>query len=517
MDERTVIRFLVLLLLSLPFALPASGQQAVPATAPDVTQSLPGSGQRSYRLPMPDLRDLLSSGALPALQIGSERVSQLKNFYASRAYTPIWVGPAGIGPGGSMLLARLDKVAAAGAPSLTTLVTRAQSRAHAGAGQPLAALELLLSAAFLDAAIDSKDPAGAMWRPEILLEVADSPNILLALREWLPVDPAFWRLRAAVQDYRRLEAAGGWPSVPPGPKLELGVIDARVAPLRRRLLITGDLAAAGPGSGLFDIALHAAVSRFQARHGLEVDGIVGKGTIAELNVTVEERLAAMNLNLRRLRQQQREWGQRYVAVNIAAASYRLVDRGQEVFERAAIVGRSSWPTPQLDSLIDRLEFNPDWTVPPRIARLELLPIIRRDPNYMRNNDMYWINGQIRQRPGPKNPLGKVKFLFPNPYSVYLHDTSNPQLFQRWNRFLSHGCVRIALALDLAAYLLKDDPQWPAQRIDEALRLGRTVPLRLAAPIPIHVVYDTAWVDQTGIVQFRPDAYGEDGGWISGGS
>lgn len=129
MDERTFIRFLVLLFLSLPFALPASGQQAVPGTAPDVTQSLPGSGQRSYRLPMPDLRDLLSSGALPALQIGSERASQLKNFYASRAYTPIWVGPAGIGPGGSMFLARLDRVATAGAPSLTTLVTQAQRRA----------------------------------------------------------------------------------------------------------------------------------------------------------------------------------------------------------------------------------------------------------------------------------------------------------------------------------------------------------------------------------------------------
>lgn len=517
MDERTIFRFLVLLFLSLAIALPAWAQQAAPGNAPNATQSLTGSGQRSHRLPMPELRDLLSSGALQPLQISSERVSQLKSFYAARAYTPVWVGPAGIVPEGSLLLARLNRVAAAGAPSLATLVAEAQSRAHAAAGQPLAALDLLLSAAFLDAAIDANDPAEAIGRPEILLEVADSPNVLLALREWLPIDPAFWRLRAAVQDYRRLEAAGGWPSVPPGPKLELGIVDARVAPLRRRLLITGDLTEVGPESGPFDITLHAAISRFQARHGLEVDGIVGKGTIAALNVPVAERLAAMKLNLRRLRQQHREWGQRYVAVNIAAASYRLVDRGQEVFERAAIVGRSSWPTPQLDSVIDRLEFNPDWTVPPRITRLELLPIIRHDPNYMRNNDMYWIGGQIRQRPGPKNPLGKVKFLFPNSYSVYLHDTSNPRFFERWNRFLSHGCMRVALALDLAAYLLKDDPQWPAQKIDEALRLGRTVPVRLAAPIPIHVVYDTTWVDQAGIVQFRPDRYGEDVRWIPGGS
>ena len=224
-------------------------------------------------------------------------------------------------------------------------------------------------------------------------------------------------------------------------------------------------------------------------------------TLAALDVPVTQRLATMEINLRRLQQQHREWGERYVAVNTAAASYRLVDRGQQVFERAAIVGRRGWPTPQLDSIIDRLEFNPYWVVPPRITRLELLPKIRRDPDYMLHNDMHWVNGQIRQDPGPKNPLGKVKFLFLNPYAVYLHDTNSPQLFERWDRFLSHGCMRVAAALDLAGYLLKDDPRWPSQRIQEVVDSGQTVQVRLVAPIPLHVVYDTAWVDDARRRQF----------------
>lgn len=507
MHERTVIRILAFVWLGLPSALPAWAQQIAPETPALAAQSLVEGQELSNQ--MQDLGVLLTSGDLSVPPIAVEQVSELKRLYASRGYVPLWVDPTAISPRGMMLLARLNEVAAAGVPSLAALLAQAENRIQAGAGPSLAELELLLSAGFLNVAVDPQDPAGTVERPEALVEVASSPNVLLALREWLPADPAFWSLRAAIQDYRRLEAYGGWPALPLGSKLELGTIDARVETLRRRLLITGDLTEPGSEPNLFDIALYAAVSRFQARHGLQVDGIVGKSTIAALNVPVEARLATMRLNLQRLQQQHREWGQRYVAVNIAAASYRLVDRGQEVVERLAIVGRPDWPTPQLDSEIDQLEFNPYWTVPPRIARLELLPIIRRDPNYMRDNDMQWVDGQIQQSPGPKNPLGKVKFLFPNRYSVYLHDTSGPQLFERWNRFLSHGCMRIAQALDLATYLLKDDPRWPPQRIDEALRSGRVVSIRLAAPIPIHVVYDTAWVDRAGVVQFRQDVYRQD--------
>jgi murein L,D-transpeptidase YcbB/YkuD len=453
------------------------------------------------------LRLLLSSNPSPFHQVHDDTLVLLARFYASRGYAPLWLGGTGLNFAGVTLHGRLRQIAAAGQTSTVTLVGDATGRMKAQSAQELVELEVLLSAGLVGAVIDPSDPASLAERPGVLYEVAAAGDPILRLRDLLPTDSTFWRLRAAIQIYRGIDAKGGWPLVPLGPKLEIGVDDLRVEALRRRLLVTGDLAEMGPQPRRFDIALDAAVRRFQARHGLAVDGIVGANTLAALNVTPEQRLATMELNLRR--GQHREWGQRYLVVNAAAATYRLVDRGQQVLERVAIVGRPSWPTPQLDSVIDRLEFNPYWVVPPRIARLEVLPKIRRDPDYMRRNDMHWVNGQIVQNPGPKNPLGKVKFLFANPYSVYLHDTNSPQLFARWDRFLSHGCMRVSEALDLARYLLRNDPAWPAARVEQVLQSGRSVQVRLVAPIDLHVVYDTAWVDEAGTINFRQDVYGRD--------
>lgn len=499
------MRFLAFILVSVLLAFPVRAEQAAlggQSTAGSALVAVPTTRAFSH-----DLRLLLSSGASSLHQIRRETLALLTRFYASRGYAPRWLGATGLNPAGATLLARLRQIAAAGQTSTTALLKEATDRSQSRSGPPLAELELLLSAGLVGAAIDPNDPASLAERPSALSEVAAADDPIPRLRELLPTDATFWRLRAAIQAHRSIAADGGWPLVPLGPKLELGADDPRVEALRRRLLVTGDLVETGPQARLFDVALDVAVRRFQARHGLEVDGIVGRNTHAALNVPVEERLAAMELNLRRL--QHREWGQRYLVVNAAAATYRLVDRGQQVFERVAIVGRPSWPTPQLDSMVDRLEFNPYWVVPPRITRLEVLPKIRRDPDYMSRNDMHWVNGQIVQNPGPKNPLGKVKFLFANPYSVYLHDTNSPQLFERRDRFLSHGCMRVSEALDLARHLLADDPVWPDTRIEQILHSGGTVQVRLAAPIDLHVVYDTAWVDEGGTVNFRQDVYGRD--------
>jgi murein L,D-transpeptidase YcbB/YkuD len=180
-----------------------------------------------------------------------------------------------------------------------------------------------------------------------------------------------------------------------------------------------------------------------------------------------------------------------------------------VLEGPVIVGRPDWETPQIDSVIDRLEFNPYWTVPPRIAAREVWPKAHRDPAYLKRNHMRLVNGQIRQDPGPDNPLGKVKFLFPNPYSVYLHDTNRPELFTNAERFRSHGCIRVSGALDLARALLRDDPSWPEARIENAIGQTRNIKISPKRPIPVHIVYDTAWVDKAGRVQFRDDVYGRD--------
>jgi murein L,D-transpeptidase YcbB/YkuD len=509
--SRTVVKRLLWVLLALfpllgACAEPAQRSEAPAIARPGATMPSPPSAPSSTE---EALQALLSAKPSP-LPIDEQEHAALERFYAARAYRPIWVGAAGLEPAGTMLLARLTQIQNAGGPAISDrLSVAAVTQARQPAASELAKWELLLSAAYFRMAVDPQDPASFASSSKALVEAAAAPDKRSFLRRWLPLDPAFWRLRAALQAYQVLQARGGWPSVPAGPKLVLGDQGARVEALRRRLRITGDLTETDTHLDSFDAALEAAIKRFQRRHGLAADGVVGVATLEALNLPVGRRLDTMTVNLVRLRQQQREWGPRYIAVNAAAATYRLVDGGRQMFEKAAIVGRRSWPTPQIDSLIDRLEFNPYWVVPPRIERLELLPKIQRDPDYMRRHNMHWVGGQIRQDPGPQNPLGVVKFLFPNPYDVYLHDTNNRKLFERQDRFLSHGCIRIADALSLATYLLKGDPQWSPDRIAAAVKAGRNLQVRLVDPIPVHVVYDTAWVDEGGAVQFRDDVYGRD--------
>jgi murein L,D-transpeptidase YcbB/YkuD len=364
---------------------------------------------------------------------------------------------------------------------------------------PLVLLIVLVSGCASGHPTAAEDRARSALPPDV--------PVVAALPAPVPTTP-YGRLAAAIDAYETIAARGGWASVPAGEALKLGSEGPRVAALRARLAITGDLTAAADRPERFDAALAAAVRRFQARHGLEQDAVAGRQTLLALNVPVERRLAGMELNLARLARQQ-AWGSRYIAVNVAAASYRYVEDGATALDGPVIAGRPDWQTPELDSVIDRLEFNPYWTVPSRIAAGEIWPKAHRDPAYLRRNHMHIVGGQIRQDPGPDNPLGKVKFSFPNRYSVYLHDTNHPELFASDKRFRSHGCVRVSGALGLARALLRDDPSWPETRIDEAVAGAANVKVDLLRPIPVHLVYVTAWVDDDGTVQFRDDIYDRD--------
>ncbi|GAB2176971.1 hypothetical protein DLREEDagr8_25290 [Dongia sp. agr-C8] len=325
----------------------------------------------------------------------------------------------------------------------------------------------------------------------------------------LPADPGIWRLKGAIALYRDLAAKGGWPTLTSGPKLARGDSGPRVEALRSRLAATDDLAAAELQRDDFDPVLEQAVQAFQARHGLQTDGVVGPKTLAALNVPVQQRLDTMLANLGRLQRQNRDWGWRYIAVNIAAATYRLVIDGHTALERPAVVGKPSWPTPTLDSVIDRIEFHPYWRIPTSIADGEVWPKQEADPGYFAQQGIRIVGSGLVQDPGPRNPLGAVKFVFDNPYSVYLHDTSAPGLFARAYRFLSHGCVRVSDAAALARALLAPDPQWPEARVESAIAGGANQDVVLRAPIPLHIVYDTAWVMEEGTIQFRDDVYHRD--------
>jgi murein L,D-transpeptidase YcbB/YkuD len=454
------------------------------------------------------LRSLLAepSGDLQDLRPITLKV--LKAYYAENEHIPMWIGAEGLTPRGAQLLRALLKARDAGASTLQPIMSAVEERRRATSLMARAELEILLSGALLDAAVSTVDPTIEARLDDALRAAASADAGVLARH--LPPDPAFWALRDAILVYRDLAAGGGWSAVPSGPKLEPGARDARIVAVRQRLAASGDLSGADVGSISYDETLQRAVQRFQARHGLAPDAVIGPGTLAALNVPIEMRLATMEANLRRLQQQGRDWGHTYVAVNIAAARYRLIRDGDMVFERVAIVGQPDWKTPEVHSQIERIELNPYWTVPTRIALLEVGPEIEKDPDYLTKHNMRKVGEFYRQDPGPGNALGKAKFLFPNGYDVYLHDTNSPRLFDREVRFLSHGCVRIPNAVELAEQLLLlDDPDWTHERIDATIGRGKNRSIELSVPVPVHLVYDTAWVDESGAVQFRDDVYGRD--------
>ncbi|MBX6324244.1 MAG: L,D-transpeptidase family protein [Rhodospirillaceae bacterium] len=346
---------------------------------------------------------------------------------------------------------------------------------------------------------------------------------------------AYAALSAAIDSYQAIAAAGGWPAVPAGPRVEPGMRDPRVPLLRRHLLVTGDLGPgrARPAAGAEDVLdrdLAAALRLYQARHGLGVNGALDDKTVAAMAVPVEARIATMRLNLARLKRMP-DMGPRYLMVNAAAKEMIVVEGGEVAFVNRVSVGRPDRQTPELRSTISRIELNPYWSVPPRIASVDLLPMIKQDPLFFERYGMrvFGTDGEInptridwrglksmpyrlRQDPGPYNALGRIKFVFANSHSVYLHGTPVQEQFRLNGRFLTSGCIRAENPVKLAALLLGDgNPEWPEERIRAGIESGRHIVIELGAPMPIYLGYLTAWVDDQGLVHFADDIYHRDVG------
>ena len=348
------------------------------------------------------------------------------------------------------------------------------------------------------------------------------------------VRPDYWwygRARAALAEYRALAARGGWAPVPAG-KLQVGVKDARVPALRRRLAATGELSGQPLDSETFDESLAAAVKEFQSRHRLEPDGTVGPGTLAELNVSVESRIVQIRINLERARWVLNEiTAGDLVIVDVAGFEVAFVrDRG--VLWKAKIqIGKPYRQTPIFKSVIDHVVFNPTWTVPPGIIAKDVLPAVKRDPGYLKKKKLDVIDRSgrkvdsssinwskqsagafpymLRQEPGPDNALGRVKIIFPNPYFVYLHDTPSKALFEKEERAFSSGCIRVERPLELAELLLNDARKWNARAIAEVIAAGETLTVRLPKPVPVLLMYWTIDPGAEGRVVFKRDPYGRD--------
>lgn len=318
-------------------------------------------------------------------------------------------------------------------------------------------------------------------------------------------------LKKALATYRGIDKAGGWPVVPDGPDLALGATGDRVATLRQRLAVEDSTL--GKGADKYDDALAAAVQRAQKRYGLEPNGIVGKSTLAALNVPAHDRVRQIEANMERWRWLPAQLPDHRVQVNIAAAVLTVFDADKPVSSMRAVTGRPGDETPMLSSEIHSIVFNPPWNVPSSIATKELWPKERAHKGYLAAHGFKVIGtgptARLQQSP-KKSALGKVKFDFNNPYGVYLHDTPTQGTFDRYSRLASHGCVRLAHPVDLAKLALQDDPEWTPDAIDAAIAKGDTVRAQLQQPISVFLLYWTAYASADGRVSFLGDPYGWDG-------
>ena len=336
------------------------------------------------------------------------------------------------------------------------------------------------------------------------------------------------RIKEAALSYSDLAVRGGWPVIPTDAKFAIGVAGPSDDLLRQRLIIGDDLAA-DKTSGPFDEVVAEAVKRFQVRHGLASTGTVTPRTIAALNVPVQKRIKQLEASLERLESINFSFGQRYVVVNLPATFAEAVENDTVVRRYRVIVGKTEKPSPTLTAEITGVVLNPTWTVPSSIARSEISAHMRKDPTYLSRMHMEVLDGHdnpidphsvdwsgtrtpsftVRQQNGTFNALGAVKIDMPNPYSVYMHDTNQRNLFSDDYRFDSHGCSRVDNVRDLAAWLLRDLPHWSRAAIDAAIATGQREDIHLPRKVPVAWVYLTGWMTKDQTVQFRNDIYDQD--------
>lgn len=366
-------------------------------------------------------------------------------------------------------------------------------------------------------------------RAEFIVEILRSDSVADALELITERGMLFDDLVALLAELRRIEAAGGWGTVTTGATLRPGTSDTRVPELRRRLNV------APYEDAEFDTTLEAAVVDFQRRHGLDADGIVGPATYRALNVPVGQRILQVRASLERARwvlEDYRSLDGPLVLVNIASAEAQLLDGEEVLWFARAQVGRPYRQTPVFRGDMTYLEFNPTWTVPPTILRKDVLPRLRQDGvAYLeeKNMDLLDLDGVpvdlatiewetlgrsgfpyiLRQRPGPWNALGRVKFMFPNSHFIFLHDTPSKALFERSGRAFSSGCIRVEQPFDLAELLLEDPDRWDEDSITTVLEGGERTIARLPAAVPVYLLYWTAVVGTDGAPYFYEDIYGRD--------
>jgi murein L,D-transpeptidase YcbB/YkuD len=374
-------------------------------------------------------------------------------------------------------------------------------------------------------------PAG-FDAPTYLHAALGGSRVEQSLMDLAPQHEEYQRLREGLNLYRWIEGEGGWPTISAGPTLHPGDRSPRVADLRARLEATGDLPQVGEEHrDLFEPDLEIAVSRFQTRSGLNADGVVGAVTLAHLNRGARDRIDQLRITLERWRWLPRDLGDRHLRVNIAGFQLEAWEDGERAQVHDVIVGRTYRQTPVFSADMRYLILNPWWETPPSLAVQDKLPLFRRDPEVIQRlgyeirdrQDQIVDSGgidwnlvsassfpyRVRQRPGPENALGRIKFMFPNVHNVYIHDTPAQQLFESGQRDFSSGCIRVAQPLVLADWVLENREEWLPEPLRAAVETGTETRIDLNSPIPVHILYFTVVVDEDVGFRFLNDIYERD--------
>ena len=504
------------------------------------------------------LREVLRSSRRPPFATADGEGTRLwkltREFYDKRGQEPVWITNAVPGPQMDALIGALREADKEGLdPQLYNVGLLEQRRSEGSKGflspkgfepNEAAVMEVWLTYLYMKYAADLADglsdlaSADPDWKinaekfdPVQSLEAALRDNgVAESLRGLLPDDAQYESLRKALADHRAKKSAGGWPRVPARLKLRPQQRSADVPLLAKRLAASGDFAGPVPPEGqpaAYGPELQEAVRRFQRRHGLEDDAVVSAPVAAEMNVPIDDRIREIEMNMERWRWLPRRVADPHIIINIPEYRLEVWDHGQVPLAMKVVVGKPDTPTPIFADRMTHIVFSPYWNVPPDIAANETLPEMLKDPAFLERTNMEVIDKsgnavdpstidpgdpsayRFRQRPGSSNSLGLVKFMFPNQYNVYLHDTPADSLFARASRSFSHGCVRVEEPKRLAEYLLRDQPEWTSDKVDEAMHAGAERTVKLAHPVPVYLGYWTARVSPDGIVQFRKDIYGID--------
>jgi len=477
-------------------------------------------------------------------------VSELKSFYGGRAWQPAWFDGDMPSAAVAVFLKVLGKAEEEGLSSADYHYEEIKNLLGALDAAPderatvQADLDILLTDAYRAYAahlyagkiepgrVYNQWPVQKKYDPKIpeLQEIPPADRLEKTLLSLPPPYLGYRQLQDLLAKYRRIEAAGGWPVIPGG-KLAPGQRNARVAALKQRLFLSGELPAMpAKNRDLYDASLEKAVRLFQRAHNQKEDGVAGPATLRLLNMTIGERMDQIRLNMERWRWMPRNMD-RYIFVNIPAFEMKVAEKGFVVLKMRTIVGMEDNPTPSFADRLNQIEINPFWNIPQSIVEKEIVPKVKRDPSYLTRQGIRiyrdWRPNALEispatidwkevtpkkfpyrlvQDPGPMNPLGRIKFLFPNKFNVYMHDTPKRHLFDRQGRTFSHGCIRLEKPIDLAEYLLKNEPGWSKKQILKQIGTGQHQVITLRHPIPVHIVYLTVWTGPDGLTYFRDDLY-----------